>query len=150
MEGHMLTVMKLGALKPRAAIYRVADGAGLCVEVRPDGGRSWRYRYRFAGNARMLSLGTYPQVSLAQARTRRDEARSVLQAGLDPSVVKTEFDRLLTRLARLTAVQSPATPLSSGNNARATATALPRSSPAPKSCELLLRGGSNRALTPER
>ena len=67
----MLTAVKLAALKPRDAIYRVADFAGLCIEVRPDGGRSWRYRYRFAGSARMLSLGTYPQVSLAEARKRR-------------------------------------------------------------------------------
>src|SRR5258708_21633438 len=81
----MLTVVKLAALKPRSTIYRVADAAGLCIEVRPDGGRSWRYRYRFAGIARMLSLGTYPQISLAEARRRRDGARTRLQTGQDPS-----------------------------------------------------------------
>jgi len=81
----MLTAVKLAALKPRDVIYRVADAAGLCIEVRPDGGRSWRYRYRFAGSARMLSLGTYPQVSLAEARKRRDEARTMLAEGIDPS-----------------------------------------------------------------
>jgi hypothetical protein len=81
----MLTVAKLATLKPRSTIYRVADAAGLCIEVRPDGGRSWRYRYRFAGIARMLSLGTYPQISLAEARRRRDEARTRLQTGQDPS-----------------------------------------------------------------
>jgi integrase len=81
----MLTVVKLAALKPRPTIYRVADAAGLCIEVRPDGGRSWRYRYRFAGIARMLSLGTYPQISLAEARRRRDAARTKLQTGQDPS-----------------------------------------------------------------
>ena len=81
----MLTVVKLAALKPRASIYRVADSAGLCIEVRPDGGRSWRYRYRFASSARMLSLGTYPEISLAEARKRRDEARAILQSGRDPS-----------------------------------------------------------------
>lgn len=81
----MLTAVKLSTLKPRATVYRVADAAGLCIEVRPDGGRSWRYRYRFASNARMLSLGLYPDVSLAEARKRRDEARALLQTGRDPS-----------------------------------------------------------------
>ena len=70
----MLTALKLSTLKPRETIYRVADAAGLCIEVRPDGGRSWRYRYRFAGKPRMLSLGIYPDVSLAEARKRRDDA----------------------------------------------------------------------------
>jgi integrase len=91
----MLTAVKLAALKPRAAIYRVADAAGLCIEVRPDGGRSWRYRYRFAGKARMLSLGAYPEISLAEARRRRDEARALLQSGRDPSLQRrTEKARL--------------------------------------------------------
>jgi len=82
----MLTAVKLLTLKPRATVYRVADASGLCIEVRPDGGRSWRYRYRLAGNARMLSLGIYPGVSLAEARKRRDGARAVLQSGRDPSM----------------------------------------------------------------
>jgi len=94
----MLTAVKLAALKPRDVIYRVADAAGLCIEVRPDGGRSWRYRYRFAGSARMLSLGTYPQVSLAEARKRRDEARTVLQSGRDPSTER-KADKLRVRLS---------------------------------------------------
>lgn len=94
----MLTAVKLAALKPRTAIYRIADAAGLCIEVRPDGGRSWRYRYRFAGTARMLSLGTYPQVSLAEARRRRDEARNVLQSGRDPSSER-KADKLRVKLS---------------------------------------------------
>lgn len=94
----MLTAIQLSALKPRDAIYRVADAAGLCIEVRPDGGRSWRYRYRFAGNARMLSLGTYPQVSLAEARKRRDEVRTILQSGRDPSSER-KADKLRVKLS---------------------------------------------------
>lgn len=82
----MLTAMQLSTLKPRALVYRVADAGGLCIEIRPDGARYWRYRYRFAGKARMLSLGVYPEISLVVARKRRDEARSQLQSGLDPSL----------------------------------------------------------------
>lgn len=94
----MLTVVKVATLKPRDSIYRVADAAGLCIEVRPDGGRSWRYRYRFAGNARMLSLGTFPQISLAEARKRRDDARSLLQSGRDPSSER-KVDKLRVKLS---------------------------------------------------
>lgn len=81
----MLTVLKIAALKPRASVYRVADAGGLSIEVRPDGGRSWRYRYRFVGKARMLSLGVHPEITLAEARRRRDEARAMLRTGRDPS-----------------------------------------------------------------
>ncbi|MGH8154536.1 MAG: Arm DNA-binding domain-containing protein, partial [Rhodanobacteraceae bacterium] len=58
----MLTELKLRALKPRAKVYRVADAAGLCVEVQPNGARYWRYRYRYAGKQKMVSLGVYPEV----------------------------------------------------------------------------------------
>jgi len=94
----MLTAVKLAALKPRTAIYRVADAAGLCIEVRPDGGRSRRYRYRFAGTARMLWLGAYPQVTLAEARKRRDEACNVLQSGRDPPSER-KADKLRVKLS---------------------------------------------------
>ncbi|RDI99520.1 DUF4102 domain-containing protein [Dyella solisilvae] len=84
----MLTDAKLRALKPRAALYRVADSDGLAVEVPVSGALRWRYRYRFAGKAKMLSLGTYPTVTLAQARLRRDAARAQLAQGIDPSAHK--------------------------------------------------------------
>jgi integrase len=81
----MLTDKAVKALKPRDALYRVADSEGLCVEVTPTDSRLWRYRYRFAGKARMISLGAYPEVSLAEARQARDKARATLRAGKDPS-----------------------------------------------------------------
>lgn len=74
----MLTDTKLRALKPKDAVYRVADANGLCIEVRPTGARLWRYRYRFAGKASMAGLGEYPAMSLAEARAARDKARAVL------------------------------------------------------------------------
>jgi integrase len=74
----------------KAAAYtgqagKITDGGGLHLEARPSGSGWWRLRYRLDGKERMLSLGTYPQVSLAQARARRDEARRSIAAGTDPS-----------------------------------------------------------------
>ena len=84
----MLTEAKIRALKPRARLYRVADAGGLCIEIPPNGSRLWRFRYRFDSNARMLSFGAWPAVSLAQARERRDEARKLLAQGIDPSAAR--------------------------------------------------------------
>jgi integrase len=91
----MLTDAKLRNLKPRATLYRVADAGGLCVEVPPSGSLRWRYRYRFAGKAKMVRLGIYPDVSLTAARRRRDDARKLLESGTDPSAQR--------KLAKLTA-----------------------------------------------
>jgi len=83
----MLTDTKLRSLKPQGKVYRLADANGLCVEVRPSGARIWRYRYRFAGKANMLTIGDYPAVSLAEARAERDKARAQLKKGMDPALV---------------------------------------------------------------
>jgi integrase len=83
----MLTDTKLRSLKPKAAVSRLADTNGLCIEVRPTGSKIWRYRYRFAGKANMLTIGEYPAVSLADARGERDRARALLRAGSDPALV---------------------------------------------------------------
>lgn len=64
--------------------YRMADGGGLYLEVAPAGGKWWRLKYRFGGKEKRLSLGTYPDTSLAAARQRRDEAKRLLAAGTDP------------------------------------------------------------------
>lgn len=76
--------------KPRDKLYRLTDSLGLCLEVTTAGGKLWRFRYRFAGKAKMVGLGAYPSVTLAQARERRDEARRQLAQGLDPSAHKKE------------------------------------------------------------
>lgn len=80
----MLTEAKLKALKPRNALYRVADAHGLCIEVAPTGSKLWRHRYRYAGKAKMLSFGPWPLVGLAAARQKRDEARRLLLDGINP------------------------------------------------------------------
>jgi integrase len=73
------------AAKPRQQPYKLADSLGLYLEVSPAGGRWWRFKYRYAGREKRISLGTYPDTGLAQARERRDEARKVLAGGVDPS-----------------------------------------------------------------
>ena len=70
--------------KPAESPYSVADGAGLSLLIQPNGGKWWRFRYRFDGKAKMLSLGTYPDVGLKAARERRDAARKQLAEGIDP------------------------------------------------------------------
>ncbi len=67
---------------------KIGDGGGLHIEARPTGAGWWRLRYRFGGKEGMLSLGTYPAVTLAQARQRRDEARRLIAAGTDPSAAR--------------------------------------------------------------
>lgn len=61
------------------------DGLGLYLEVTESGGRYWRLKYRFAGREKLLALGVFPEVSLAEARRRRDDARAILRSGRDPS-----------------------------------------------------------------
>ena len=67
------------------AIRKLHDGGGLYLWVYADGGKFWRLRYRLGGKEKSLSFGAYPQVSLKEARAKRDEQRKVLDADLDPS-----------------------------------------------------------------
>jgi integrase len=67
--------------KPR----KLADGGGMYLEIRPSGARYWRLKYRVNGTEKRLSLGVYPEVTLAQARVKRDAARALVAQGIDPS-----------------------------------------------------------------
>ena len=58
------------AAKPKEKTYLMTDGEGMYLEITPAGGKWWRFKYRFDGKEKLLSLGTYPDVSLAQARER--------------------------------------------------------------------------------
>jgi integrase len=73
------------AARPRSKAYKMFDTEGLYLEVSPAGGKWWRLKYRFAGKEKRLSLGVYPEVSLKDARARRDRARQLVAAGIDPS-----------------------------------------------------------------
>jgi len=64
--------------------YSLTDERGLSLQIQPAGGKWWRFRYRFIGKAKMISFGVYPDVSLKDARERRDAARKLLADGVDP------------------------------------------------------------------
>jgi hypothetical protein len=84
----MLTAVEIRNAKPRGKPYKLFDGAGLYVEVTPNGARYWRLKYRFGGREKRLALGVYPRVSIAEARERRDSAHRLLRDGGDPSAVR--------------------------------------------------------------
>ncbi|EPV6103722.1 tyrosine-type recombinase/integrase, partial [Escherichia coli] len=85
-----LNARQVDAAKPREKAYKLADGAGLYLEVVPSGSRYWRMKYRFNGKEKRMAFGVYPTVSLAQARALRDEAKKKLAEGIDPSFAKKE------------------------------------------------------------
>ena len=90
-----LSDAKVRNAKPRTKRYKIADGDGLFLFVMPSGGKYWRLRYFFAGKEKLLALGVYPEVSLADARERRAQAKKILAAGNDPGEVKKEAKRIL-------------------------------------------------------
>ena len=83
-----LTDVVVKKAKPGNKPARIFDGRGLYIEIAPSGGKWWRWKYRFEGKKRLLSMGTYPDVTLKAARERRDEARALLQSGVDPSAAR--------------------------------------------------------------
>ncbi len=80
-----LTDTRIRTAKPTRTPYKLADSAGLHVEVRPSGAKLWRYRYRIAGRENVFAVGHYPQLSLANARTERDKARALIKQGIHPA-----------------------------------------------------------------
>ncbi len=86
----MLTETKIKAAKPRDKAYKLTDGGGLTLLVTPNGSKLWRLRYRFRSVENMLSLGAFPEVGLALARERRDDARKLLARDVDPSAARAE------------------------------------------------------------
>jgi integrase len=81
----MLTQLQITAAKPGPKPYKLSDGAGLYLLIESSGSKLWRFRYRFEGKEKMLSLGAYPDVTIAAARTRRDQAKATLAEGKDPA-----------------------------------------------------------------
>jgi integrase len=83
-----LTDLKIRKAKQRDKPYRISDGLGLSLQVRPTGSKLWHFRYQFMGKEKILSIGQYPIISLAEARVKRDDAKRLLADGHDPSVQK--------------------------------------------------------------
>src|SRR5262249_42888434 len=87
---------KVRNAKPKTRPYKIADGEGLFLLVMPSGSKYWRLKYTFVGKEKLLALGVYPDVALADARDRRARARKSLAAGTDPAAAKKEGKRLAT------------------------------------------------------
>lgn len=76
--------------KPKEKPYKIYDEKGLYLEIAPNGSKYWRFKYRFTKKEKRLALGVYPEISLKEAREKRDTARNQLANNLDPSVIKQE------------------------------------------------------------
>lgn len=83
-----LTDTAIRTAKPKDKPYKLADDRGLFLLVNPSGGKLWRFKYRIDGKEKLLAIGPYPEISLATARERREEARKLLSNGVDPSAHK--------------------------------------------------------------
>jgi diguanylate cyclase (GGDEF)-like protein/PAS domain S-box-containing protein len=79
-----LTESRIRQAKPGSKPVKLTDGGGMYLLLRPDGSRYWRLDYRFSGKRKTLALGVYPDVSLGEARKRRQAAKALLAAGRDP------------------------------------------------------------------
>ena len=90
-----LTDTEIRRSKPAETSYKVSDTGGLHLLITPAGGKLWRWKYRFGGTEKLMALGRYPEVSLSDARERRDAARRKLASGVDP---------MAERMAKKTAV----------------------------------------------
>jgi len=80
-----LTAIQARNAKPAEKQYKLADEKGMYLLVKPNGRRYWRMDYRFAGKRKTMALGTYEDVSLREAREKRDEARRLISQDIDPS-----------------------------------------------------------------
>lgn len=83
-----LTDIKLRTAKPQHKPYKVSDSGGLFLLITPTGSKYWRLKYRFNSKEKLLAIGVYPIISLAEAREKRDQAKKQILNGVDPSVFK--------------------------------------------------------------
>lgn len=84
----MLDKKQVQAIKSKDKPFKVTDGMGLYMLVMPNGAKYWHFRYRLNRKQQTLALGVFPQVTLDEARIRRDEARKALAEGNDPMALK--------------------------------------------------------------
>ncbi|HHR6141141.1 TPA: tyrosine-type recombinase/integrase [Providencia alcalifaciens] len=85
-----LTVKQIDSSKPKEKDYKLSDGGGLYLLVKTNGGKYWRLKYRIDGKEKLLAIGIYPTVTLADARRKRDDAKRLLADGIDPNQQRKE------------------------------------------------------------
>ena len=83
-----LSEIKIRNAKPQESAYKLFDGGGLYLFVTPSGGKLWHFKYHFDNKEKKLTFGSYPEISLLDARQRRDDARKLLANGVDPGAVR--------------------------------------------------------------
>jgi integrase len=96
-----LTDTAIKKAKPEAKAYKLADGGGMFLMMHPNGGKYWRLRYRFMGVEKLLALGVYPDVSILDARGRREQARKLLANGVDPSAIKQKAKQAKVKILQI-------------------------------------------------
>lgn len=87
----MLNDTQIRKAKPAEKPYKLTDSNGLYIVINPNGSKLWRYRFKIDGKESVFSIGAYPEISLAEAREKRKEARLLVQQGINP--VKDRADR---------------------------------------------------------
>ena len=92
-----LTDVAIKNAKSHEKPYKMGDAGGLFLLVQPSGGKLWRLKYRVDGREKKLAIGPYPEISLAEARRRRDDARTLIITGKDPSLEK-QRDKVWSRV----------------------------------------------------
>ena len=97
----MLTDVAIRKSAARDRAYKLSDGGGLYLLTQPNGSKLWRLKYQYAGKEKLLSFGSYPTITLAEARSRRDEAKKLLASNIDPAAKKK-----LDKIAAATAAQN--------------------------------------------
>ena len=89
----MLNDTQIRKAKPQAKPYKLTDSNGLYIVINPNGSKLWRYRFRIDGKESVFSIGAYPEISLAEAREKRKEARLLVQQGINPAKDRAEKKR---------------------------------------------------------
>lgn len=103
----MLTDTRVKTAKPREKVYKLTDERGLHLSVYPNGSKLWHLRYRIEGKERTASLGKYPEVSLAEAREKRDQMRKLIANDIDP-VQSQKADKEAKKLAQTNSFEAVA------------------------------------------
>jgi hypothetical protein len=96
----MLTEAKVRKVKSLRHAYKLTDGRGLYLLIAPNGGRYWRFNYRFSGKHKTLALGIHPDVPLAKARVRLHVTRALLADGIDPGEAKRIYGKAVWAVLR--------------------------------------------------